>query len=379
MKTSIVEFARHYSCLMGNCPQHCCHGWTIPVDEDTWSVIKKEPGKSGERVRSHIKGTNDDNRQIRKNFGSCPFLAKDKLCGLQKQGREDLMPLVCRQFPHQVLDLGDRREVTLLLSCYVAAKAFCEHPDEIRLIPGGDDLESYYIIENRDEPFLDFLLAERKKLLDAIADTSHELPLVFGAVYAYAAATNARYLSNATRDSVTEITLSFDKNDWGSCAALDGSGYEFFPISLMDRCIVNFIDYGFLFSRNNLLWNLIRKYKKLFGPLYESEADKWLEEELLKLYAEEPSFALRHRSYFYYTMLELYPLAYESYFWQRQTLLSIFYTELLMIFDVTEYATGKKVPDKEKQIEILCSFERGTRHNPSMTENIYNTIRSDFI
>ena len=50
-----------------------------------------------------------------------------------------------------------------------------------------------------------------------------------------------------------------------------------------------------------------------------------------------------------------------------------------MIFDVTEYVTSGKVPDRETQILTLCSLERGTRHNPSMTENIYNVIRNEFI
>lgn len=379
MDTYIIQFEKHYSCLTVSCPQHCCNGWTIPVDGNTWSRIEKEQGKTGVMLRQHITGKTDDDRQIKKIFEKCPFLDKNKLCELHKNGRQELEPLVCRQFPHQVLDLGDRREVTMLLSCYSAAKAFCEHPDEIRFENGGEDFESYYVIENRDEPFLELLLSERKKLLDVIADTSHGLPIIFSSVYAYAAATNARYLSNESRQSAWEVELSFNPDDWGEFAVGDGSDYAFFPIELMDKCILGLIDYSFLFKRNRRLWHLIRKYERLFGKLYQGEAEKWLNEQLTRLYSEEPAFEKRHRNYFYYTMLQLYPLAYESYFWQRQTLLAIFYTELLMILDVTEYVTEKKVPDEETQILTLSCFERGTRHNPPMTENIYNVIRNEFI
>lgn len=379
MNTYIIKFEKYYHCLTGSCPQHCCNGWTIPVDGDTWGRIEKEPGKTGEILRRHILGRSDDDRQIRKVLGRCPFLDKNKLCEIHKEGRKDLEPLVCRQFPHQVLDLGSRREVTMLLSCYSAAKAFCEHPDEISFIKGGEEYESYYLIENRDEKFLEYLLAERKKLLDVIADETHDLPLIFSTIYAYAAATNARYLSNESRKSVTEVQLSSDPDDWGEYAVGDGEDYAFFPIEMMDKCILALIDYSFLFTRNRRLWHLIRKYEKLFGKLYQGEAEKWLNEQLNRLYKDDPSFEKRHRNYFYYTMIQLYPLAYESYFWQRQTLLAIFYTELLMIFDVTEYVTSEKVPDSETQILTLSCFERGTRHNPSMTENIYNVIRNDFI
>ena len=148
---------------------------------------------------------------------------------------------------------------------------------------------------------------------------------------------------------------------------------------MMDKCILNLVNYGYLFLRNKRLYRLIKKYEKLFGDLYEGAAEQWLNEKIKALYKADPSFEKRHRNYFYYAVVQLYPLAYESYFWQRQTLLSIFYTELLMIFDVTEYESTGKVPDINTQILDLCCFERGTRHNPSMTDNIYNVIRKDFI
>ena len=379
MDTQIIKLDKYYSCLMGDCPMHCCNGWTIPVDGDTWSRIEKDKTDTGEKLRKHITGKSDDDRQIKKILGRCPFLTEKKLCGVQCKERTDLMPLVCRQFPHQVLDLGDRREVTDYLSCYSAAKAFCEHPDDVYFEKGGEKFESYYIIENRDEPFLDFLLSERKKLLDIIADTTHDLPVIFSSVYAYAAATNAKYLSNLTRSAVSEVEFSFNPDDWGEFAVSDGTDYAFFPIAMMDKCILNLVNYGYLFLRNKRLYRLIKKYEKLFGDLYEGAAEQWLNEKIKALYKADPSFEKRHRNYFYYAVVQLYPLAYESYFWQRQTLLSIFYTERLMFFDVTEYESTGKVPDINTQILDLCCFERGTRHNPSMTDNIYNVIRKDFI
>ena len=218
-----------------------------------------------------------------------------------------------------------------------------------------------------------------KKLLDIIADTTHDLPVIFSSVYAYAAATNAKYLSNLTRSAVSEVEFSFNPDDWGEFAVSHGTDYAFFPIAMMDKCILNLVNYGYLFLRNKRLYRLIKKYEKLFGDLYEGAAEQWLNEKIKALYKADPSFEKRHRNYFYYAVVQLYPLAYESYFWQRQTLLSIFYTELLMIFDVTEYESTGKVPDINTQILDLCCFERGTRHNPSMTDNIYNVIRKDFI
>ena len=32
MDTQIIKLDKYYSCLMGDCPMHCCNGWTIPVE-----------------------------------------------------------------------------------------------------------------------------------------------------------------------------------------------------------------------------------------------------------------------------------------------------------------------------------------------------------
>lgn len=377
MNTYILANAKYYKCLTTACPEPCCHGWTIQVEPDNYEIIKREKGFHGFVLRHLIKGKKD--KSIRQVFGRCPFLVDHGLCRFQRDGRTDLLPLVCSQFPFQVLDLGDRQEVTMLLSCPATAAVFNDHPDESILIPTDEKFTSYYVTDNNDEQFLHKLLDERDTIIAAINDAGHTLPELFAAIYASAAAQNARYLSNTERDSAFLVHLSFNPDDWGEYAVSENVTNAFFPIELIDEILLNLVDYSFLITRNRRLYLLIRKYKRIFGNLYQEKAAGWFDNKLNELYDKDPSYATRHRSYFAYTIQQLYPLAYDTYFWQRQVLLSILYTELLEIFDVTEYISETKVPTREDRILTLSAFERGTRHNPTMTENIFNLIRKRFL
>lgn len=378
MNTYIVENARYYKCLMGDCPEPCCRWWTIQVGDDTYENYRRLGGMHGRLMRFFIKGKKE--KSIRKVFGRCPFLVDHGLCRFQKDGgNRDLLPLVCAQFPFQVLDLGERREITMLLSCPATAAVFTDHPREISFIRTDEKYISYYITNNDDRPFLEALLRQRDEAVAAVCDETHDLPALFGAVYARAAASNARYLSNTMRETAGEVKLTLDPDEWGKYLVSPEPTNAFFPIELIDEIILGLIDYTTMSVRNTHFFMLIRRYKRIFGRLYQGEAEKWLDARLQELHAKDSGYADRHRYYFAYTLLQLYPYAYDTYFWQRQVLLAILYTELLEIFDVTEYISMGKVPDRRARILTLSSFEHGTRHNPAMTENIFNLIRRKFL
>ena len=378
MESYIVANAKYYKCLIGECPEPCCRWWTIQVGDDVYENYRKLTGMHGRLMRLFIKGKKE--KSIRKVFGRCPFLIDHGLCRFQKDGGDrSLLPLVCAQFPFQVLDLGERREITMLLSCPATAAVFNDHPSEIALVPTDNSFTSYYVTNNDDRPFLDGLLAQRDEAVAAVCDESHELPKLFAAIYAMAAASNARYLSNTERETAGDVKLSFSPDDWAEYAVSMEPTNAFYPIELIDEIILGLIDYTTMSVRNSHFFMLIRRYKRLFGRLYQGQAEKWLDQKLEELYEKDKGYADRHRYYFAYTLLQLYPYAYDTYFWQRQVLLAILYTELLEIFDVTEYISMKRVPDRKERILTLSSFEHGTRHNPAMTENIFNLIRRRFL
>lgn len=377
MKTFITQLESYYKCLMTDCPANCCRYWKIEVSNDIYQNYTKLTGLHGIIIRSCIKGHGPG--IIRRVFGRCPFLIEGGLCCFQKDnGDIALLPLVCKQYPFHVMDLGYRQEITILLSCPAAAATFDDHPYDINLVPTEKKYQPYYTANNDDKEFLSELLLQRDIALSAICEPSHSLPSLFQAIYAYAGRSNSLYLSNSTRVKARDIHLSFDPDDWGSYIVSKEPSNTFYPIELVDRIILDLVYYTSMSLRNPHLFVLIQKYKKLFGRLDQYSAKKWLDDRLEELYKADPSFEDRHRCYFAHTLQQLYPYAYESYFWQRQAMLAILYTELLEIFDITEFISYNRVPDKKERVLTLSALERGTRHNPALTENIFNLIRKEF-
>ena len=65
------ELYDKFKCLAGNCPETCCYGWRVLVDDDTKSKYEKKKGFSGFLLKRNLGGPN-------KNFfnydcGSCFF------------------------------------------------------------------------------------------------------------------------------------------------------------------------------------------------------------------------------------------------------------------------------------------------------------------
>ena len=96
--TSVPRYLASFSCLGSTCPDTCCGGWNIHVDEATherWQTIRlhqdapllaasTQPVQAdehhGDGVRALVKKTSD---------GHCVLLTDDKLCPVHTKLGED--------------------------------------------------------------------------------------------------------------------------------------------------------------------------------------------------------------------------------------------------------------------------------------------------
>ena len=132
MKDYAISYMDEFGCLGADCPQTCCKGWQILVDEQTLAVIQQEEDPLARKMRGKIRRRGQT--QIRKRLGRCPFHTKERLCQLQKEGHTQWMPLVCREYPRRIVAFSDRRELTLELACPAAAELFLQHTNQIFLL-----------------------------------------------------------------------------------------------------------------------------------------------------------------------------------------------------------------------------------------------------
>ena len=119
-----------FRCIAGACPDTCCAGWEVDLDEDTLRRYRKLPGALGDELRSAICQEGEYTFFRLKN-GQCPFLNKEKLCRLILALGEDALSVTCREHPRFWEEYGNTRETCLSISCPEAARLLLEEPLEL--------------------------------------------------------------------------------------------------------------------------------------------------------------------------------------------------------------------------------------------------------
>ncbi len=119
-----------FQCIAGACPDTCCAGWEVDLDDDTVRRYRPIPGPLGEEIRSAI-CQEDEYTFFRLKDGQCPFLNKEKLCRLILGLGEDVLSVTCREHPRFWEEYGARRETCLSISCPEAARLLLEEPLEL--------------------------------------------------------------------------------------------------------------------------------------------------------------------------------------------------------------------------------------------------------
>ncbi len=114
----------HYAlfhCLAGACPDTCCVGWEVVVDEKSARRYRGVGGALGDRLRAALE-TTDGEYSFHLNDGRCPFLNGENLCDIHAALGGGALCRTCRLFPRFYHDYGAVREVGLSLSCPEAAR-----------------------------------------------------------------------------------------------------------------------------------------------------------------------------------------------------------------------------------------------------------------
>lgn len=287
------------------------------------------------------------------------------------------MPLICRVFPREAMQMNDEIEVTMELSCISMARTFLEHPGRLSFVPTEEKIEALWIQEYNRSVFLKFLKEDREKILDFVWEEDTDLSERWAALYVY-----VRHEHDClTRDDIKgagEIELTADPEAYGIYDLNRKPTFAFFSVQTIDRMILNHIDYGALWLWEPKFYKLIKYYRKMFADDYVDVADMKFDRKVREMMAA--GYGMKYRSYFSFCIQQLYLKAYESYYILGQFLFCVLYVELLMMFDLVDYEMhGRMLADTERQAEILMLCEQGIRHNPSLTKNLKQIIREEFL
>lgn len=125
------EYLKRFKCIAAACDDCCCIGWDIVIDQITYEFYQQCRDRLLKPLfRDHIVintekiGNTDDTpyARIKMDNYSCPLLADDKLCMVQKTLGEDALSITCATYPRVFNAVDGVLERSLCVSCPEAAR-----------------------------------------------------------------------------------------------------------------------------------------------------------------------------------------------------------------------------------------------------------------
>lgn len=117
------EYYDDFVCAASRCPQTCCAGWQIVIDEESMAryeaVIRQNRDNFSGRLEASIDWQEGVFFQKNKR---CAFLNETNLCDLYARLGAKALCNTCRDYPRHIEEFEGLRELSLSLSCPVAAE-----------------------------------------------------------------------------------------------------------------------------------------------------------------------------------------------------------------------------------------------------------------
>lgn len=141
-----------FICIADKCPDTCCAGWQIVIDDETLEKYSNEKDEFSYRLKNSIDWAEGVFYQ---NNGRCAMLNDNNLCDLVTAKGDGALCKTCHMYPRHVEEFDGVREYSLSLSCPVAARIILEDTKKLTFdVKEDDDIDP---LEDEFEDF-DFLM-----------------------------------------------------------------------------------------------------------------------------------------------------------------------------------------------------------------------------
>ncbi|MBR2951109.1 MAG: flagellin lysine-N-methylase [Lachnospiraceae bacterium] len=160
MRYTRPHFYDDFVCTADKCPDTCCAGWQIMIDEDTLEKYKNVKGDFRKRLHSSIDW--EEGCFFQFNERRCAFLNDRNLCDLYLALGEEGFCDTCRKYPRHTEEFEGIREYSLSLSCPVAARMILANQGMLQFAEIEDEEE-----DELEDEFEDFDLMLFTQLEDA--------------------------------------------------------------------------------------------------------------------------------------------------------------------------------------------------------------------
>ena len=171
MRYLIPTLCDRFECIGSRCPDTCCAGWNIYVDQETDTYYQSVTGEIGQKLQEKINRTKSRAYFVLDENLRCPFLNKKNLCSLYLTLGPDSLCGTCKLFPRQNRKYGNLRLAYTSIACPESARMFLseKQPIEILCIQNEEKEDPSFHAQD------DFLLDTLTSAISLVQDRSLSL------------------------------------------------------------------------------------------------------------------------------------------------------------------------------------------------------------
>ena len=118
-----LQFLNEFRCIGGKCPQTCCSGWDIALDEQDVHYYQKNPNILGD-LRDNC---DFEALKMHRTNNRCSNLNEEGLCQLQLLSTHKALPLTCKLYPRIFIQHDTDLFAIASLSCPEIVNMLYEH------------------------------------------------------------------------------------------------------------------------------------------------------------------------------------------------------------------------------------------------------------
>lgn len=128
MQVTFPSYYKAFSCIADACPDTCCAGWQIMIDDRSLKKYRRFQGTFRNRLHNDIDWEEHAFRQ----YGHrCAFLNEENLCDMYIEAGSGMLCDTCRRYPRHIEEFEGMREISLSLSCPEAARIILSQTDPV--------------------------------------------------------------------------------------------------------------------------------------------------------------------------------------------------------------------------------------------------------
>lgn len=141
MLYTIPHYYKKFQCIAGECPDTCCAGWQIVIDDRTREKYRRAEGAFGNRLHNSIDWKESCFQQYE---GRCAFLNDENLCDIYQEAGKEMLCRTCRNYPRHIEEFEGSREISLSLSCPEAARLILSSREPVQFLTAEKAGEEEY-------------------------------------------------------------------------------------------------------------------------------------------------------------------------------------------------------------------------------------------